>query len=256
VNTVATTTIKTELGPNFAAVKRQSAPSRNITDLGINMACGEPGRRQQARLYWNAKELPTRSLTFEQVLIHEEDTLGTFPHQPAFARVTEVGTFYPFSAYLLHLYAQKEAERGVFEALSELSRLLPQKRAESPITGLLNADLEKDGFRVTNRITEPARVLLDIGWVVADSGFRFFVGILEVKTDGQRLQAQWVLPGLIGINHILRGEFQKRCNSPAACLTEAYAKQVLAEIQPQKHGKQTLHAWNHDCSVLPERVNS
>jgi len=256
VNIVATTTIKTEFGPDFAAVKRQSAPCRNITDLGINMTWGEPGRRHQARLYWNAKELPTRSLTFEQVLIHEEDTLGTFPHQPAFARVTEVGKFYPFSAYLLHLYAQKEAGRDVLEVLTELSRLLPQKRTESPITGKLNAVLEKDGFRVTNRITEPARALLDIGWVSADSDFRFFVGILEVKTDGPRLKAQWVLPGLIGINHLLQGEFQKRSASLADCLAEEYAKQVIAELQPQKHGKQTLHVRNHDCPGLPERVNS
>ena len=99
-------------------------------------------------------------------------------------------------------------------------------------------------------------MLLDIGWVAANSGFRFFVGILEVKSDGQRLQAQWVLPGLIGINHLLCGEFQKRCASPAICLAEAYVKQVLAELQPQKHGKQTLHAWNNDCSGVPERVNS
>ena len=153
MNTVATNILKTKLGPEFAAVKRQSAPSRDTTDLGINMTWGEPGRRHQARLYWNAKQ-STSSLTFEQVLIHEEDTLGTFPHQPAFARVTEVGTFYPFSAYLLHLYAQQEVGRKVFEALTELSRLLPQKLMESPITGQLNADLEKDGFRVTNRITE------------------------------------------------------------------------------------------------------
>ena len=254
MNTVATNILKTEFGPNFTAVKRQSSPSRNITDLGINMTWGEPGRRHQARLYWNAKQ-STSSLTFEQVLIHEEDTLGTFQHQPAFARVTEVGTFYPFSAYLLHLYAQKEAGRDVFEALTELSRLLPQKRTESPITGQLNTGLELVGFRVTNRITEPAMALLDIGWV-SGSGFRFFVGILEVKTDGQRLQAQWVLPGLIGINHLLQGEFQKQCASLASCLAEEYAKQVFAELQPQKHGKQTLHAWNHDCSVLPERVNS
>ena len=214
-----------ELGPVFAAVKRQSPPDRMITDLGITMSWGNPMKRHQARLYWNAREHAPKSCAFEQVVLHEEDCPDVFAYQPSLARKTPIGTFYPLTAYLRHLYILGDVNRDVFQALAELGRLLP-KSSVTRHTGRLHADLEIGGFNITSVIQEADRVMVCVNWMDGEGRHSFFVGIMELKPTTQDPSGQWILPGQVGVNHLLMARFEKVCDCLSDCLTPEFRQQI------------------------------
>ena len=260
----------TELGPSFAHVKRQSHPNPKLLDLGIQMRWGAP--QHSARLYRNLRDHAPYAFSFEDVVIHEEDAIEDFDYQPSYTRRTAVGTFYPVSAFIAVLYERGRANRHIFAALVELDRLLPAERPVTardivnfcqslgeakplppehqvnPPTDLLARDLEARGFRITRRIAQEGRVMLDIGWLpnfrwLPKPGARvFFTGILELRPTRSGIAGQWMLPGPCGVNHLLRREFEQLCKGPGACLTPAGRRRCLADVQPlPRDGNKAKH---------------
>jgi hypothetical protein len=223
--------------------------------LGIEMRWGWP--RRHARLYRNIRDYAPYIFDLECVVIHEEDAPEGFSYQAHQARQTSVGMFYPLTAYMLARYSVRAMNRSIFAALGELEPLMPSERhvtskefanfcktlgrakplppeprAEPP-TGLLNEDLEAQGFRVTGRLADAGRALLNISWLARSGGHWFFVGILEFRAaDGADggLAGQWRLPGPCGVNHLLRREFEQMCAGLSACLSPAGRGHCLAEI--------------------------
>ncbi len=215
-----------ELGPFFAHVKHQSHPSPKLLDLGIQMRWGAP--RHSARLFRNLRDHAPYAFGFEDVVIHEEDAIGDFDYQPSYARRTAVGTFYPLSAFIAALYERRRANRNIFTALVELDRLLPAERPVTtrdivnfcqslgeakplppecqadPLTHLLTRDLEARGFRITRRIAQQGRIMLDIGWLPKPSARVFFTGILELRPTGSGIAGRWMPPGPCGVMGVTR----------------------------------------------------
>jgi hypothetical protein len=240
------------LGPVFVSAKRQEAPCRMITDLGIIMYWGPPEKRRQARLYWNEKT--TKITSFEQVVLHEEDTPESFIYQEYLAHKTKLGTFYSLTAYLRHLYRQNKVNRPIIPALIEVDQLLPIDSASTRLTGRLNTDLEIKGFHITTAMKLNSRVLLDVGWKTQKGHLSYFTGVLEVKLTTKGPTAQWVLPGQVGVNHLLMAEFNQVCPSPADCLAPEFQKEIFAGIRPIKTAKHVKSCWNN--AVLMVNVGS
>jgi hypothetical protein len=176
------------------------------------------------------------------------------------------------SAFIAVLYERGRANRHIFAALVELDRLLPAERPVTardivnfcqslgeakplppehqvnPPTDLLARDLEAQGFRITRRIAQEGRVMLDIGWLpnfrwLPKPGARvFFTGILELRPTRSGIAGQWMLPGPCGVNHLLRREFEQLCKGPGACLTPAGRRRCLADVQPlPRDGNKAKH---------------
>lgn len=241
------------LGPVFGSIKRQEAPYRNITDLGILMSWGHPKKRHQSCLYWNGKE-KHRKNSFEQVLLHEEDAPESFSYQSSDACKTAVGMFYPLTAYLREIYIRGEVNRNLFQALTELDPLLPVASKQPRHTGRLSSELEIGGFYVTTFLKLPDRVMLDVGWKAQKGNLTYFTGILEVKPFLHGFSSQWRLPGPFGVNHLLMSEFSTLCPNPADCLNPEFQQQVFDGIPPTKPAKHVKSCWNN--AVLMANVGS
>ena len=249
------------LGPIFTASKLQPNPSKKVHDLGIVMTWGN--LQHSARLYHNLREHAPKAFRFDFVSVHEDDAREDFEYQPSLARQTKLGTFYPLSAYLAKLFEDGSVNRNIFSALAELDNILPKERPVTeqdgihrpaaseveaqepaiPLTGLLAAELEVQGFRVTHRIPEDGRVSLQIGWLPKPDGRIFFTGILELRQTPAGISGQWMLPGLCGVSHLLHKEFQQLCASPNACLTPAGIKHAFTGIATSENSAKHLDVW-------------
>lgn len=247
-------TASPDLGPSFTRVKPQPHPGRKVHDLGIAMQWGRP--RQTARLYRNIRNHAPQIFDFECVVIHEEDARGDFYYQAYQARETNVGMFYPLTAYMVSQYNIMAMSRNIFAALAELDRLLPperhvtekevalycrslgkakplppEPRAEPP-TGLLTENLEAQGFRLTCHVPSEGRVNVGISWLARPGGHWFFTGAVEMRPTEGGLTGHWRLPGPCGVNRLLRREFEQKCEGLVACLSPAGRRCCLAGTLP------------------------
>jgi hypothetical protein len=229
------------------------------------MKWGEP--RHTNRIYWAALANAPYNYRFENALVHEDDVLPDVEYQSHLAQKTSVGMFIPLTAHLSALYDFKFVNRDIMVVLAEADALLPTSlvttevprhagkaghlpqaaQATEPPTGMLSADLEIAGFRLTDLVQNEDRVMLNISWQPLPGGRRFyFVGVIEMRPTTGGLVGKWMLPGPCGVNRPLRGEFDKRCPGIGACLTPAGRKHCLAGITPAP-AKAAKHI--DDCSV-------
>ena len=236
-----------DLGPAFATVKCQSHPSPKVHDIGVEMRWGTP--RHTNRIYWaalaNAPYNHRPRYRFEDALVHEDDVPDNVEYQAHLARKTPVGLFIPLTAHLAGLYDFQLVNRDILVVLTEADAVLPTylavkaghqaqfEPAVEPPTGMLSADLEIAGFRLTDLVQNEDRVMLNISWQPLPGGRRFyFVGVIEMRLTAEGITAKWMLPGPCGVNRMLREQFDQRCNGLKACLTAEGRKHCLAGIKP------------------------
>ena len=239
------------LGPTFYTVKRQSHPSPDVHDLGVEMKWGKP--QHTNRIYGIIHA--DGPYSFDNALVHEDDVQPNVEYQSRLARKTKVGMFIPLTSHLAALYDFKFVTRDIMLVLAEVDAFLPTglgianiprhagkagHQSQEAQTGMLSTDLEIDGYRLTDLLEEEHRAMLNISWLSKPGGRRFFVGVIEMRPTADGITAKWMLPGPCGVNSLLRREFGKRCQGLDSCLTAAGQKHCLAGIKPSA-GKTAKH---------------